>query len=214
MIKPWDELIKVDVTPYLEKRKDGGKEIPYLPWSRCVSLLHEHGAQKVFFKPMTAADGSFLFVSREVENVSKSNPTPRKTGCYFVKVEVTVDDDVWEYSYPLMNGSNPVYDDALNQRAINTAHNRAFVKAVAFRTGLGWSLWTNDEDAEDAMEDLTKHRLECVQKRIEQRLTHLMQTRSIDDICASLGWSRKTLDTVMTTYFRGIAALEEGLNKL
>jgi hypothetical protein len=219
MIKPWGELRKVDVTLYTKSRKakdDNGKtvEIPYLPWGKCVDLLHEHGAEKVWFKPLRNDDGSYLFSSREVETEAKNNMPSRKTGCYFVRVEITVDDEVWEYDYPLLNGANVVYDNTLNQRAINTAHSRAFVKGVALRLGLGWSLWSSEEDADEPTEDLSFHRLDLVQKRIEQRLTYLMQTRSIEEICVSLGWSRKTLDTVMTTYFRGISALEEGLNKL
>jgi hypothetical protein len=43
MLKSYAELRKIDVTPYCEDR-DGAK---YLPWAKCVDLLHTNGAEKV-----------------------------------------------------------------------------------------------------------------------------------------------------------------------
>ena len=40
MLKPYSELVKVDVTKYCKKR-DG---MDYLNWAKCVELFHEHGA--------------------------------------------------------------------------------------------------------------------------------------------------------------------------
>ena len=42
MLKPYSELIKVDVTPYCEER-DG---MLYLNWAMCIKLLHDNGAEK------------------------------------------------------------------------------------------------------------------------------------------------------------------------
>ena len=50
MLKPYSELVKVDVTKYCKKR-DG---MDYLNWAKCVELLHEHGAETVYFEPMVA----------------------------------------------------------------------------------------------------------------------------------------------------------------
>lgn len=220
MLKAWDELRKVDVSSYCKERKtkdERGREvlIPYLPWGKCIDLLHANGAQHVAFTPVME-NGSYLLCSREVETVPKSErDRPRKTGCYFVRVAVEIDDLKFTYDYPLMNGANVVYDDTLNQRAINTAHNRAFVKGVAIRTGLGWELWSREEDVDEPVEDLSSHKLSCIQKRIEERLTALLQSgMSVDDIAKAIGWKKATVDGVMTTYFRGIAALEEALKKL
>jgi hypothetical protein len=48
MLKSFAELRKIDVTPYVKKR-DGAD---YLPWATVVDLLHEHGAERVFFTPI------------------------------------------------------------------------------------------------------------------------------------------------------------------
>ena len=45
MIKSFNELRTVDVSPYI-KQRDGAD---YLPWATVVDLMHEHGAEKVFF---------------------------------------------------------------------------------------------------------------------------------------------------------------------
>ena len=42
MLKPYDEMIKIDVRPYCKKR-DG---LDYLNWATCIKLLHENGAGK------------------------------------------------------------------------------------------------------------------------------------------------------------------------
>ena len=39
MLKSYDELRKIDVSPYTEKR-DGAD---YLNWAKCIDLLHENG---------------------------------------------------------------------------------------------------------------------------------------------------------------------------
>lgn len=221
MLKNWNELRAIDVSTYTKTRKtkdDKGREveIAYLPWARCIDLLHEHGAESVGFKPLMTDDGSYLFCSREVQTVPKAqNAAPRTTACYFVRVEISIDGDKWEYDYPLLNGANVVYDDTLNQRAINTAHARAFVKGVAIKTGLGWSLWTGEEEPEEAEEDLYSHKLFAIQKRLEERISALMaRGMTVDEIAKAIGWTRKQLDTVMTVYFRGISALETELGKI
>ena len=110
MLKNFNELRKVDVTPYI-KQRDGAD---YLPWATVVDLLHEHGAEKVFFSPVYNEDGSSLFMSSQTFT-DKSGNVNR---CYEVRIEVTVDDDNFIYSYPLLNGINPVKDNSLNQNVV------------------------------------------------------------------------------------------------
>ena len=43
MLKPYDELRKIDVSKYTETR-DG---IRYLNWAKCIDLLRENGAERV-----------------------------------------------------------------------------------------------------------------------------------------------------------------------
>ena len=48
MLKTYEELVKVDVSKFTEKR-DG---MDYLNWAKCVDLLHENGAKVVYFEPL------------------------------------------------------------------------------------------------------------------------------------------------------------------
>ena len=84
MLKPYSELVKIDVLPYCDKREakdDKGRkvQVPYLNWATCKNLLHENGAESVYFVPIKALNGSYLFMSAEVENKDG-----RRTGCLFV----------------------------------------------------------------------------------------------------------------------------------
>ena len=178
MLKPYNELVKVDVKPFCDYRKakdDKGKEIdvPYLNWAECKRLLHENGAEKVFFEPCVNANGSSLFMADGIFTDSKG-VTNR---CYEVRVRITIDDLVFEAQFPLMNGSNPVKDNSLTQQRLWNAQTRAFVKGVAMMTGLGFNLWLTEErsdaKAPDEEEDLSKHSL----GKCKQRLTELITAK-------------------------------------
>ena len=217
MLKSWSEMRKVDVSKFCKEREtkdDKGRTvyIPYLPWGKCIDLLYENGAEKVSFSPVMV-DGSYLICSREVSTTTKTGEE-RKTGCYFVRVAIEIDDMKWEYDYPLLNGAIVVYDNTLNQRIINTAHNRAFVKAVAIRTGLGWSLWSSEEDAEEVPDDPSRHSIQVIQKRMQEELTRAMQKMTLDDVAKRIGWSRKLIEDVVNRYPAGIAKLESELKRL
>lgn len=216
MLKKFDELYKIDVMPYCDLKDgkdDRGKaiKIPYLNWAKCVTLLHENGAEAVYFTPIKNADGGYLFESREVKNKDG-----RTTGCYFVSVEIHIDDLVFTQDLPLLNGNLVVYDDTLNQLRISNAHARAFVKGVAIRTGLGFSLWAEDDEGEKAMsEDLSIHNIYKIKQRIEQTITDkLKRGMSKSDIASGCGLKEKDLDLILTKYVSGIAYLEDALKKL
>ncbi len=166
MIKGFNELRNVDVTPYV-KQRDGAD---YLPWATVVDLLHENGAEKVFFAPVYNEDGSSLFMSKQTFTDSKGN-TNR---CYEVRITITVDDDSFVYSYPLLNGINPVKDNSLNQNVVFKAMARAFVKAIAIRYGLGFSLWSKDEIDDTKENDLYQHSLFAVKERFQQEYTKVL----------------------------------------
>lgn len=216
MLKKFDELYKIDVRPFCDTKKgkdDNGKvvDIPYLNWARCVTLLHENGAETVYYTPLRNKDGGYLFESREVHNKDG-----RTTGCYFVSVEIHIDDLVFTQDLPLLNGNLVVYDDTLNQLRIANAHARAFVKGVAIRTGLGFSLWAEDEEGEKAVsDDLSIHNVFKVKARIEQRMTELMKRGlSVPQICESIKLKGKDLELILGKYVNGIAYLEDALKKL
>lgn len=198
MLKPYSELVKIDVLPYCDKREakdDRGKkvQVPYLNWATCKNLLHENGAESVYFVPLKAPNGSYLFMSAEVENKDG-----RRTGCWFVSVEIHIDDRTFAMDMPLMNGSLVVYEDTLNQLRIANAHARAFVKGVAIHTGLGFSLWCTDKDTEQDPDDLSGHSIVAIKRRIETELTAKMQRgMDMDDILSAIGINRRQFDNTM-----------------
>lgn len=216
MLKKFDELYKIDVMPFCDLKDgkdDKGKaiKIPYLNWAKCVTLLHENGAETVYFTPLKNEEGGYLFTSRDVRNKDG-----RTTGCYFVSVEIHIDDLVFTQDLPLLNGNLVVYDDTLNQLRISNAHARAFVKGVAIRTGLGFSLWAEDDEGEKASsEDLSIHNLFKIKQRIEQTLTDkLKRGMTKGEIADKCGLKEKDLDLILTKYVNGIAYLEDALKKI
>ena len=214
MLKPFSELYQLDVTKYCDMREakdDNGKKIqvPYLNWAKCVELLHENGAETVYYTPLRSPDGSYLFASKEV-----ADKNGRKTGCYFVSVEIHIDDLVFTMDMPLLNGTYVVYDDTLNQLRIANCHARAFVKGVAIRTGLGFKLWVNDKDTDPAPDDLSGHNINAIKQRIEQLITAKLQGgMDMDDIYHALGISKKQFDTTMLA-FQNIQFIENKLRAL
>ena len=198
MLKSYAELSVVDVLPYCDYREakdDKGKKIrvPYLNWATCKNLLHENGAESVYYVPLKTASGSYLFFFFDVEKKDG-----RKPGCWFVSVEIHVDDRVFTMDMPLMNGSLVVYEDTLNQLRISNAHARAFVKGVAIHTGLGFSLWCSDKDTEQDPDDLSGHSIMAVKKRIEMELTAKLQRgMDMEDILSGIGISRRLFDNTM-----------------
>jgi hypothetical protein len=200
------ELRKVDVTPYVKKR-DGAD---YLPWATVVDLLHEHGAEKVFFAPIYNENGSSLFMSEQTFTDNKGNVNR----CYEVRIEVTVDDDTFIYSYPLLNGINPVKDNSLNQNVVFKAMARAFVKAIAVRYGLGFSLWSKDEIEDQEDDDLYKHSLRSIEERVQQAYTRLVRKgMTTKQIAEAL---HKTEDEVRVifSFFSQLDRFEKELLKL
>ena len=206
MLKGFNELRKVDVTPYVKQREGAD----YLPWATVVDLLHEHGAEKVFFAPVYNEDGSSLFMSNQTFT-DKSGNINR---CYEVRIEVTVDDDTFVYSYPLLNGINPVKDNSLNQNVVFKAMARAFVKAIALRYGLGFSLWARDEIDSPEEDDLYKHSLDAIKLRFQQTYTQKLQKHmSVADIAKGLNMTEDEVKVIFT-YFDQLKRFETALQKL
>lgn len=138
MLKPYNELRKVDVRPFCEER-DG---LTYLNWAKCIDLLHEHGAEKVYFEPIPdAVTGSSLRMTG-IEFIDKNKVTNR---CYETRIKVVIDDNEYIMQSPVMNGSNPVKDNSMSQQRVWNSMCRSFVKCVAINTGLGFDLWLKEE---------------------------------------------------------------------
>lgn len=181
MLKSFNELRKVDVSPYVEQR-DG---VDYLNWARCKQLLHDNGAEVVYFEPCTNENGSSLFMSDEVFTDSRGN-TNR---CYEVRVKITIDELTFEAQFPLMNGRNPVKDNSMSQQRVWNSQTRAFVKGVAMRTGLGFDLWLKDVESISTEDDLSKHHIFAIKERFQQEYTKALRdkhltTKEIAEKCA------------------------------
>ena len=138
MLKAYKELREVDVRPFCEER-DG---LLYLNWAKCIDLLHEHGAEKVYFEPIPdpATGSSLRMVSKVFEDKNKVT-----NQCYETRIKVVIDDNTYEMQSPVMNGSNPVKDNSMSQQRVWNSMCRSFVKCVAINTGLGFDLWLKEE---------------------------------------------------------------------
>lgn len=212
MLKPYEELRKLDVSGFCDKRKakdDNGRAIDvlYLNWAKCVDLLHENGASLVYYRPLKDENGSFVFSSLDVQNKDG-----RLCGCYFVSVEIHIDDLVFVMDYPLMNGTTVVYADTLNQLRISNAHARAFVKGVAIRTGLGFGLWVGGDET-TIQDDLGGHSLKAIKRRVEEILTAKMQYMDESDVLAALGINKKQLQATLQMYEK-LESFEKTLAKV
>ncbi len=138
MLKSYEEMRKIDVSPYCEER-DG---MSYLNWAKCIDLLHQYGAEKVYWIPIPdPKTGSSLRMS----DVSFEDKNKVHNRCYETRIKVVIDDNEYEFQSPVMNGSNPVKDNSMSQQRVWNSMCRSFVKCVAIHTGLGFNLWLKEE---------------------------------------------------------------------
>ena len=204
MIKSYDEMFAINVEPYCKKRDNA----LYLPWGRCKQLLHENGAETVYFEPLYNSNGSSLFMC-DKEFTDKNGNVNQ---CYEVRIRTVVDDKEWVTNYPLMNGANPVKDNSMSQLRVNNAQARAFVKGVAIHTGLGFSLWVDEDDSVSDEEDLSKHNIFAIKKRVEQTISSkLSKGMSKRELVSALGMSGARVDSMLKA-FDEIAQFERALN--
>ena len=217
-IKSYAEMRKINVLPFCDQREaknDKGQtiKVPYLNWAKCKELLHENGAEVVYFEPCTNANGSSLFMSEQVFT-DKNKVTNR---CYEVRVRIVIDDLKFEAQYPLMNGSNPVKDNSMTQQRLWNAQTRAFVKGVAMRTGLGFGLWVDGDEAGDSspIEDLNSHNLYAIRERMQRTYTELIKRGlSTGEIAKMMGTSEQTVQYYLNGIFDEINRFEKALGEL
>lgn len=217
MLKPYSELVKIDVSKHCETRDskdDRGKtiKVPYLNWAKCKSLLHEYGAESVYFEPLVnERTGSTLFMTDIPFTDSKGN----LNRCFEVRVRIVIDELDFVQNYPLLNGMYVVREDTVNQLRLSNAQARAFVKGVAIRTGLGFHLWDKDETVQnDGEENLYFHNILKIKERIEQLITAKMDSGlSISDICRELKIDEDQFNVYLKQYSI-LDRLEKAIQKL
>ena len=204
MLKSFNEMRKVDVSPYVEKR-DGND---YLNWARCKQLLHDNGAEVVYFEPCTNGNGSSLFMSDVEFTDSKGN----SNRCYEVRVKIKIDDLEFEAQFPLMNGSNPVKDNSMSQQRVWNSQTRAFVKGVAMRTGLGFDVWLSDAESVSTEDDLSKHHIFAIKERFQQEYTKVLRDKHLTtkEIAERCGMSEDEVK-VLFTFFDQLDRFEKKL---
>jgi len=120
----WEKMSTTDVSGFVKSRGVGNRTLSWIPWSDCLAILQSCYPEFEYeFFPVTLyPDGS------------------AEVGC-----EVTIGDVSRRVDLPVMDhkfnaivagaGSSP------SSRDINDARWRAFVKAVAILTGLGFQLY-------------------------------------------------------------------------
>ena len=103
MVKSWSELSKVDVSKYVEQRDDEkGNTFDYIPWVAMLRLLHENGAEKVRMGVIPDANGNTVHMTAQGFTDKNGNTNH----CPEVHVWVEIDDERYEYVYPVISGSD------------------------------------------------------------------------------------------------------------
>ena len=208
MLKPYNEMRQIDVTPYCEKR-DGAD---YLPYNKCIDLLHENGAEVVYFLPVpNPKTGSSLY---ETETVFEDK-NGVKNRCYETKIEIHIDDKTYYMQSPVMNGANPVKDNSMSQQRVWNSMTRSFVKAVAMYTGLGFGLWLDEEETErkQQREADIYHDIKKVQERVFETVTAIQKKSgmSLSQIAEAMGRTEDELKQFLNQY-KILDAVENNLN--
>ena len=210
MLKSYNELRKVDVSKWVENR-DGAD---YLNWAKVVDLLHENGAEKVYFEPVVNEfTGSSLFMTEQAFT-DKNGMVNR---VYETAVKIVIDDLEFIQRGPVTNGSNPVKDNSMTQQRLWNCQTRLFVKGVAIRTGLGFNLWLKNEQDDEKNnweDDLSKHNIFKIQERIQQLVTAKMkQGISVEKISSNLGITEEEFRNYFT-YFKILDRLEKRIGEM
>lgn len=210
MLKSYKDLRQVDVSKWIEER-DGAE---YLNWAKVVDLLHENGAEKVYFEPVVnEITGSSLYMT-EQSFTDKNGVTNR---VYETAVKIVIDDMEFIQRGPVTNGSNPVKDNSMTQQRLWNCQTRLFVKGVAIRTGLGFNLWLKNEQDDEKNnweDDLSKHNIFKIQERLQQLISIKMkQGIALPKIASNLGISEEELRNYFT-YFKILDRLEKRIGEM
>ena len=207
MLKSFEEMRKINVEAWAKDR-DGFK---YLPWARAIDLLYKNGATKVRYEVVKDANGSSLHHS----DLTFTDKNSKSNRCYEVVVRLTVDDETYEETYPVMNGVTPIKDDLMSQQRVRTSVARALVKCIATNTGLGFDLWLDGEECEnDVTDDLSRHSLKAIKERMETEVTSLMKKGySVGEVAKELGMDEDVFKSKFSL-FAELSRIEKKLLEL
>lgn len=208
MLKPFEEMRKINVDEWAKDR-DGFK---YLPWARAIDLLYKNGATKVRYEVVKDANGSSLHHS----DLTFTDKNSKANRCYEVVVRLTVDDETYEETYPVMNGVSPIKDDLMSQQRVRTSVARALVKCIATNTGLGFDLWLDGEECEnETTDDLSKHSLKAIKERMEQKITELIKKGvSLPDVAKEFDMEDTEFRGRFLSLFNELMRIEKRLTEM
>lgn len=208
MLKSFEEMRKINVDEWAKDR-DGFK---YLPWARAIDLLYKNGATKVRYEVVKDANGSSLHHS----DLTFTDKNSKSNRCYEVVVRLTVDDETYEETYPVMNGVSPIKDDLMSQQRVRTSVARALVKCIATNTGLGFDLWLDGEECEnETVDDLSKHSLKAIKERMEQKITELIKKDiSLPDIAKEFNMEDAEFRGRFLSLFNELMRIEKKLTEM
>ena len=209
-LKKYSDLRKVDISKWVEIR-DGAE---YLNWAKVVDLLHENGAEVVYFEPIVnESTGSSLFMSEQTYVDSKGN-TNR---VYETAVKIVIDDLEFIQRGPVTNGANPVKDNSMTQQRLWNCQTRLFVKGVAIRTGLGFDLWLKEEtkNEKDTWEDdLSKHDIFKIKERCQIVYTQKLKLGlTTKEIASKLNKTEEEVKALFS-YFDTLSTFEKELSNI
>lgn len=209
-LKKYSDLRKVDVSKWVDER-DGAE---YLNWAKVVDLLHENGAEVVYFEPIVnESTGSSLFMSEQTYVDSKGN-TNR---VYETAVKIVIDDLEFIQRGPVTNGANPVKDNSMTQQRLWNCQTRLFVKGVAIRTGLGFDLWLKEEtkNEKDTWEDdLNKHDIFKIKERCQIVYTQKLKLGlTTKEIASKLNKTEEEVKALFS-YFDTLSTFEKELSNI
>lgn len=207
-LKSYKELRNIDVTPYCDKR-DGAT---YLNWAKCMDLLHENGAEIVYWNPIVNENGSSLISS----NKTFTDKNGTTNNCYETKIQVKIDDNEFEFQHPVMNGGNPVKDNSMTQARLWAAQCRAFVKAVAIHTGLGFDLWLEEEKKTE--KELAKvnmyHSISKVREQVYEAISAINKSgMTLSEIATTINIAEEDINYYMN-FYKKLEIFEGNINKL
>ena len=135
--------------------------------------------------------------------------------CYETKIEIHIDDKVYYMQSPVMNGANPVKDNSMSQQRVWNSMTRSFVKAVAMYTGLGFSLWLDEEETERKQQHEADmyHDIKKVQERVFETVTAIQKksNMSLGQIAEKMGRTEEELQQFLKQY-KILDAVENNLN--
>ena len=148
----------------------------------------------------------------EENNIEKVEGNTNRV--YETAVKIVIDDLEFIQRGPVSNGANPVKDNSMSQQRLWNCQCRLFVKGVAIRTGLGFSLWQKEEignEMNDVYDDLNKHDIFKIKERVQELYTKKYKSGlTTKEIAEKL---HKTEDEVKAifSYFDTISNFERDL---